>query len=109
VREIRTPGSPWEDEFKKPCSLGEGTGMKMSDNSEAPKRANASRLVSTTLFVLWVERWRRQEARGDRIVVRYADDLVADFERQDDAHPSSMECVCNLRHSRCRSLRTRSA
>jgi RNA-directed DNA polymerase len=29
------------------------------------------------VFDLWAERWRRQEARGDMIVVRYADDLVA--------------------------------
>src|SRR5246500_166379 len=36
-------------------------------------------------FDLWVERWRRQEARGDMIVVRYADDLVAGFEHEDDA------------------------
>jgi hypothetical protein len=28
-------------------SLGEGTGAKASDNSEAPQRATASRLVST--------------------------------------------------------------
>src|SRR6266403_440633 len=34
---------------------------------------------------LWAERWRRQEARGDMIVVRYADDLVAGFEHEDDA------------------------
>src|SRR6201993_5120261 len=27
-------------------------------------------------FDLWAERWRRHEARGDMIVVRYADDLV---------------------------------
>jgi GDP-mannose 4,6 dehydratase len=47
VREIRTLGSAWGSEFKKPCSLGEGAGMKMSDNSEAPQKANASRLVST--------------------------------------------------------------
>lgn len=37
------------------------------------------------VFDLWAERWRRQEARGDMIVVRYADDLVAGFEREDDA------------------------
>ncbi|WP_420824093.1 group II intron reverse transcriptase/maturase, partial [Telmatospirillum siberiense] len=34
---------------------------------------------------LWAERWRRREARGDMIVVRYADDVVAGFEREDDA------------------------
>jgi group II intron reverse transcriptase/maturase len=37
------------------------------------------------VFDLWAERWRRQEAHGDVIVVRYADDLVAGFEYEDDA------------------------
>ncbi|MGY4501580.1 RNA-directed DNA polymerase [Bradyrhizobium sp. GM24.11] len=36
-------------------------------------------------FDLWAERWRRQEAHGDMIIVRYADDLVAGFEHEDDA------------------------
>ena len=34
---------------------------------------------------LWVMRWRRREAQGDMIVVRYADDLVVGFEHQGDA------------------------
>jgi group II intron reverse transcriptase/maturase len=34
---------------------------------------------------LWAERWRRREAQGDLIIVRYADDLVAGFEHEDDA------------------------
>jgi len=34
---------------------------------------------------LWAERWRRREAHGDVIIVRYADDLVAGFEHEDDA------------------------
>src|SRR5256885_11636666 len=58
VRENRTPrsvgtggGRPppvtrW-DGYKKLGSLGEGTGTKVSDNSEAPQRATASRLVPT--------------------------------------------------------------
>ena len=37
------------------------------------------------VFDLWAERWRRHEATGDAIIVRYADDLVAGFEHQDDA------------------------
>lgn len=37
------------------------------------------------VFDLWAERWRRREAQGDMIVVRYADDLVAGFEHEDDA------------------------
>ncbi len=34
---------------------------------------------------LWVDAWRRKEARGDVIVVRYADDFVLGFEHRDDA------------------------
>jgi RNA-directed DNA polymerase len=37
------------------------------------------------VFDLWAERWRRREARGDMIIVRYADDLVVGFERETDA------------------------
>ena len=40
-------GSERGDGYKKPGSLGEGTGTKVSDNSEAPQRATASRLVPT--------------------------------------------------------------
>jgi len=36
-------------------------------------------------FDLWAERWRRREATGDMIIVRYADDIVVGFERDDDA------------------------
>ena len=34
---------------------------------------------------LWAEQWRRREATGDMIIVRYADDVVAGFEHEDDA------------------------
>jgi len=34
---------------------------------------------------LWAEQWRRREARGDMIIVRYADDLVAGFEQEAEA------------------------
>ena len=34
---------------------------------------------------LWAERWRRREATGDMIIVRYADDVVAGFEHETDA------------------------
>ena len=36
-------------------------------------------------FDLWVEAWRKKVARGDMIVVRYADDLVVGFQRRTDA------------------------
>lgn len=34
---------------------------------------------------LWVEAWRRNVARGDMIVVRYADDVVLGFELKEEA------------------------
>ena len=37
------------------------------------------------VFDLWAEQWRREDARGDMIVVRYADDLVLGFEHETDA------------------------
>ena len=37
------------------------------------------------VFDLWAERWRRREAAGDMIIVRYADDIVVGFEHEDDA------------------------
>jgi len=35
---------------------------------------------------LWANRWRQQEATGDMIIVRYADDIVVGFEQEADAH-----------------------
>jgi len=37
------------------------------------------------VFDLWVEAWRRKEAAGDVIVLRYADDLVLSFQYRTDA------------------------
>ena len=37
------------------------------------------------VFDLWVEAWRKKVAKGDVIVVRYADDLVAGFESRAEA------------------------
>ncbi len=37
------------------------------------------------VFDLWAERWRRQEATGDMILMRYADDIVVGFEHEADA------------------------
>jgi RNA-directed DNA polymerase len=37
------------------------------------------------VFDLWAERWRRREATGDVIIVRYADDIVVGFEHEADA------------------------
>jgi RNA-directed DNA polymerase len=37
------------------------------------------------VFDLWAERWRRREATGDMIMVRYADDIVVGFPHETDA------------------------
>lgn len=45
------------------------------------------------VFDLWIEWWRRQAGRGDIVVIRYADDIVIGFEREDDAN----SCLKDLR------------
>ena len=37
------------------------------------------------VFALWAERWRRREATGDMIMVRFADDTVVGFQHEADA------------------------
>ena len=36
-------------------------------------------------FDLWAERWRRREATGDLIMVKFADDIIVGFEHERDA------------------------
>ena len=36
-------------------------------------------------FDLWADRWRRREATGNVVIVRYADDIVVGFEHEADA------------------------
>jgi RNA-directed DNA polymerase len=53
-----------------------------------PQGATASPLLANVylhyVFDLWAERWRRN-ARGDVILVRYADDFIAGFQHKEDA------------------------
>jgi RNA-directed DNA polymerase len=55
----------------------------------APQGAVVSPLLANVylhyVFDLWAEQWRRREATGKVIVVRYADDIVAGFEHEADA------------------------
>ncbi len=37
------------------------------------------------VFDLWVQRWRKRQARGDVVVVRFADDFVVGFEHRQEA------------------------
>lgn len=45
----------------------------------------AANLYMHYVFDLWVQRWRRTEARGDMIIVRYLDDFIVGFEIRRDA------------------------
>jgi RNA-directed DNA polymerase len=49
------------------------------------------------VFDLWVQRWRKQRARGDMIVVRYADDIVLGFEHRTDAERFAQDWQDRLR------------
>src|SRR5205085_1367552 len=48
----------------------------------------------------WVRAWRRKQARGDMIVVRYADDIVLGFQHQADAERFWQELTERLRKFR---------
>ena len=37
------------------------------------------------VFDLWAQRWRKKQARGDVVVVRFADDFVGGFEHREEA------------------------
>jgi len=54
-----------------------------------PQGAVASPLLANVylhyVFDLWAARWRRREAKGKVIVLRYADDIVVGFQHEDDA------------------------
>jgi RNA-directed DNA polymerase len=43
------------------------------------------------VFDLWAQQWRRRHARGDVILVRYADDIVAGFEHRAEAERFAAE------------------
>jgi len=47
-------------------------------------------------FDQWVEQWTRRHARGDVVMVRYADDWVAGFQRQGDAQRFRREVTQRL-------------
>lgn len=67
--------------------LDEGA-LKRSDTG-TPQGAVISPLLANVflhyVFDLWAEQWRRREAVGQMIIVRYADDIVVGFELETEA------------------------
>src|SRR6266700_587902 len=54
-----------------------------------PQGASVSTLLANIylhyVFDLWAHQWRQRHARGDIVVVRFADDIVMGFQHRDDA------------------------
>jgi group II intron reverse transcriptase/maturase len=64
-------------------------GQWSETNKGTPQGAVVSPLIANVylhyLFDLWADVWRRKEAKGDVIIVRYADDVVLGFQHRADA------------------------
>jgi len=64
-------------------------GKRIRVEEGTPQGGSASPLLANLylhyVFDLWVQAWRRKRARGDMIVVRFADDIVVGFQRESDA------------------------
>jgi group II intron reverse transcriptase/maturase len=54
-----------------------------------PQGSSVSPILSNLylhhVFDLWAQRWRQKHARGEMIVVRFADDIIAGFQYKSDA------------------------
>jgi RNA-directed DNA polymerase len=66
----------------------EGTAWSVSE-AGTPQGAVVSPLLANVylhyVFDLWAQQWRRREATGNVVFVRFADDIVAGFEHEADA------------------------
>jgi len=64
-------------------------GKRFETDVGTPQGATISPLLANVflhyVFDLWAERWRRRNARGDVILVRYADDFVLGFQHETEA------------------------
>jgi group II intron reverse transcriptase/maturase len=64
-------------------------GKRMRTEGGTPQGGSASPLLANVYlhyaFDLWVRAWRRKHARGEMIVVRYADDIALGFQLKSDA------------------------
>jgi group II intron reverse transcriptase/maturase len=65
-----------------------------------PQGGSASPLLANIylhyVFDLWVQHWRKTKAKGDVIVVRWADDFVVGFEHQADAEQFHQELAARF-------------
>jgi RNA-directed DNA polymerase len=70
-------------------------GVRTQSETGAPQGGSASPLLSNVYlhyaFDLWAHNWRRKHARGDLVIVRYADDVVVGFQHRADAERFRVE------------------
>jgi group II intron reverse transcriptase/maturase len=66
-----------EDEVVTTSDKGTGQGSVIS-----PLLAN---IYLHYAFDLWANQWRHREAKGDMVIVRYADDIIVGFQHEADA------------------------
>jgi RNA-directed DNA polymerase len=63
-------------------------GKRMQVEEGTPQGGSISPLLANIYlhyaFDLWADQWRRRHARGQVVIVRYADDFVVGFEHQQD-------------------------
>lgn len=63
---------------------------KLRETTEGTPQGGSVSPLLANIFLhyvldLWADRWRRKQARGEVIIVRYADDFVVGFEHRGDA------------------------
>src|SRR6266487_5427277 len=79
-------------------------GKRMRVEEGTPQGGSASPLLANIYLHyaldLWVRAWRQKQARGDMIVVRYADDSVLGFQYRSDAERFWKELSQRLRKFR---------
>jgi len=76
-------------------------GKRIQVEAGTPQGGSASPLLANVylhyVFDLWVRAWRRKQARGDMIVVRFADDIVLGFQYRSEAERFWAELVARMR------------
>jgi group II intron reverse transcriptase/maturase len=64
-------------------------GARTRSDEGTPQGGSISPLLANVylhyVFDLWAQRWRKTQAHGDMIVVRYADDVIVGFQHRADA------------------------
>ncbi len=75
-------------------------GVWSASEEGSPQGATISPLLANVylhyVFDLWAQQWRKRHARGDVLIVRYADDVVLGFQHRSDAERFQRDLVQRL-------------